>query len=310
MNLLTLDFGGTFVKYCLMNEQAEISGHGQLPAPVKSRDDFIDLICDLYRQYEDKVDGIAISMPGIIDSESGDIILVSVYPELSGTNLYELLKDHIPVPVSVENDGKAAILAEAWKGALAGCDTAACVILGSGIGGGIIMDGKLQKGKGFAAGEISDLMLYPGVYDLNNALCFDASTSGFLKAVAREKGMDPSLFEVSGNASLNEKRIDGREVMHWVEEGDAETLRVYEKLIQHLAWLLINLKLIISPEKIVIGGGISRNERFISDLKKEYEKAAAVFAADMPETFIDVCQFQADANLLGAVYHWLLMYQR
>lgn len=309
MNILTFDFGGTFVKYCLINDNAEISGHGQLPAPLHGRDEFLAVITGLYEQYRSSIDGIAVSMPGIINSDSGDILLVSLYPDMSGENLYSLLNERVDVPVSVENDGKAAILAEAWKGSLAGVRDAACVLLGSGIGGGIIMDGRLRKGAGFAAGEISNLMVVPGIYNKENALCFDSGVTGFLKAVARAKNMDPALFEISGNASVSEKRISGRDVFAWLENGDAETAAVYRTWIEKLVWLLINLKLTVSCEKIVIGGGISRNRRFIEDLKQEYAKAAEVFAEGMPETVIDVCRFQADANLLGAAYCWLQKYR-
>ena len=308
MNLLTFDFGGTFVKYCLMNDQAEISEHGQLPAPLKTKDDFLDLICRLYEQYLDKTDCIAISMPGVIDSEKGDIILVALYPEMSGQNICRLLKDRIPVPISVENDGKAAILAEAWKGALANVSDAACILLGSGIGGGIIMGGRLQKGYGFAAGEISDLLVGPGCYEKENTICYDSSMSGFLKAVARAKNMDPACFEISGNASREEKRISGMDVFQWIEAEDPPTLTEYRKWIQRLAWLLYNIKLTVSPEKIVIGGGVSRNERFIRDLKEEYQKAVSKLASYLPETAIDTCRFQADANLVGAAYNWILMH--
>ncbi len=308
MNLLTFDFGGTFVKYCLMNDQAEISEHGQLPAPLKTKEDFLNLITGLYEQYRDKTVGIAISMPGVIDSESGEIILVALYPEMSGRNIYTLLKDRIPVPISVENDGKAAILAETWKGALAGVSDAACILLGSGIGGGIVMGGRLQKGSGFAAGEISDLLVEPGRYEKENTICYDASMSGFLKAVARAKNMDPACFEISGNASSEEKRISGMDVFRWIEEEDSPTVAEYRRWIKRLVWLIYNLKLTVSPEKIVIGGGVSRNERFIRDLKEEYQEAVTKLAGYLPETVLDTCRFQADANLVGAAYNWILMH--
>lgn len=308
MNILTFDFGGTFVKYCLLNEDAEISSRGRMPAPLHTEEEFLDTIAGIYEKYRDSTDGIAVSMPGIIDSDSGEIVLVTLYPALSGKNLYRLLQERVNVPVSVENDGKAAILAEAWKGSLAGVSDAVCVLLGSGIGGGIFMDGKLRKGSGFAAGEISDLMIAPGIYNKENALCFDASVTGFLKAVARARNMDPALFEISGNASAEEKRISGRDVFEWLEDGDAETAAVYQSWIEKLTWLLINLKLTVSPQKIVIGGAISQNARFIGDLRQEYAEAAEVFAAGMPETQIDVCTFLADANLLGAAYCWLQMH--
>ena len=60
----------------------------------------------------------------------------------------------------------------------------------------------------------------------------------------------------------------------------------------------------------MIGGGVSRNRRFITDLQEEYQRIASVLGEDMPETVIDVCRYEADANLLGAVYNWLQMHQK
>ena len=245
-------------------------------------------------------------MPGVIDADTGDIIVVDAYKDMSGVNLFAFMKEVVDVPVSVENDAKAAILAEAWKGALENISTAACVILGSGIGGGIIMDHKLQKGSRFAAGEISNMMVTPGVYRHENIIAYDSGMSGFLKTVAKARNMDPEQFEIAGNASDKEKRISGKEVFEWIEAGQKETVKAYEEWLQRLGWLLFNLKMVLDPEVIVIGGGVSRNARFIRDLKQEYEKIASVLAANMPKTEITVCQFESDANLIGAVYNWKL----
>ena len=316
MRYLALDFGGTFVKHCLMDDNAEISERGQINAPLGSIDDFTGVITDLYEKYRDEVKGIAISMPGVIDSDSGYLQSGGAYTQIvAGKNLFDLLRDKVDVPVAVENDAKSAILAEAWKGSLQGVSDAAAIIIGSGLGGGVIMDGKLRKGAHFASGEISGLLVQPGNYGMENFAAANAATTALLMMVANAKGLAPAQFEISafmaqGEPDPNLPIYTGKDVFRWIDEGDPVTCAVYEKWLANLAQVIINLKMVIDPQKIVIGGGVSRNPRLLNDIKAEYSKLTPMMKAfGMPETELDVCTFSADANMVGAVYNWLLHHE-
>lgn len=313
MKFLALDFGGTFVKHCLMNDEAVIENRGEIPAPLKSSDDFIGVISELYEAHREEIDGIAISMPGVIDSDSGHLYSGGAYTQaMGGKNLFELLKEKIDVPAAVENDAKSAILAEAWKGSLQGVSDAAAIIIGSGLGGGVIMDGKLRKGAHFASGEISGLLVHPGSYGFDNLAAGGGSTSALLMMVAQEKGLSPAQFEVSSFVAMGEPDPNlpiytGRDVFSWIDEGDPETCRAYEKWLGNLTQVIINLKMVLDPQKIVLGGGVSRNPRLLKDVQAEYEKFRPLMNTfGMPETELGICEFNADANMVGAVYNWLL----
>ena len=316
MKFLAMDFGGTFVKHCLMDEDAVISDRGEVPAPLGSSDNFVKVITDLYEKYKGQVDGIAISMPGVLDSSTGYLYSAGAYSQImGGKNLFDLLKDKVDVQVSVENDGKAAVLAEKWKGSLEGVTDGAAIIIGSGLGGGIIMDGKLRKGAHFASGEISGLFVTAGRYDFGNLAATGASTSALLSMVAAAKGMTPRQFEVSEFMTMGAPDPDpslpiysGRDVFNWIDEGDPVTCEVYQKWLANLVWVIINMKMMLDPEKIVLGGGVSRNPRLLPDVVAEYEKFSPVMNAfGMPKTAIETCKYSADANLVGAVYNWLLL---
>lgn len=313
--LLALDFGGTFVKHALIDNEGNLSERGEIPAPLSSVSDFVQVIKDLYEKNRDKADGIAVSMPGVIDSDTGYLFSAGAYTQTMGKqNLFDLLKN-IDVPVAVENDGKAAVLAEAWKGSLQGVKDAAAVIIGSGLGGGIIMDGKLRKGAHFASGEISGLLVEPGKYEFTNFAATRAAMSALLSAVAVAKGMSPAQFEVSGfmtdeKPDPNLPIYSGKDVFGWIDEGDPVTVGVYQEWIKALVMVIYNLKMTLDPEKIVIGGGVSRNPRLIKDIQAEYDKSGPLMAAfGMPPVIIETCQFTADANLLGAVYNWILHHE-
>lgn len=94
------------------------------------------------------------SLPGRMDSNKGYLYSGGMLQYNRGKNIVEILEKRCPVPITIENDGKCAALAEAWIGNLKDCDDGIVVILGTGIGGGIIKDKKLHKGKHFMAGEI------------------------------------------------------------------------------------------------------------------------------------------------------------
>lgn len=315
MKFLAMDFGGTFVKHCIMDEEANMSERGEYPAPLESTQLWVQTTVDLYNKYKGQVDGLAISLPGVMDSETGFAHSGGAYMKTTqGHNIYELLKDKIDVPVSIENDAKSAILAEAWKGSLQGVKTGCACIVGSGLGGGIIMDGKLQKGEHFASGEISGLLTTPGDYTINGCAAFSAGTSALLMMVAAAKNMPVSDFEVSGfmaeGDDENKKKIGGKEVIQWVEDGDEVTKGVYEQWIKNLVSVLFNMKMMIDPQKIVVGGGISRNPRFIKDLKEEWHRSESMLDMfGIPHAEVDVCTFTSDANMVGAVYRWILMYK-
>ena len=316
MKFLAMDFGGTFVKHCLMDEDASITERGEIPAPLRSSDDFVKVITDLYEKYKGEIDGIAISMPGVIDSSTGHLSSAGAYTmAMGGKNLFELLKGKVDIPVSVENDGKAAVLAEKWKGSLEGVTDGAAIIIGSGLGGGIIMDGKLRKGAHFASGEISGLFVTPGNYGFDNLAATGASTTGLLAMVAAAKGMTPKQFEVSEFMTMGAPDPDpnlpiysGRDVFEWIDAGDPVTCAVYSKWLANLVWVVINMKMMLDPEKIVLGGGVSRNPRLLADVKAEYNKFAPILNGfSMAETAIETCKYTADANMVGAVYNWLLL---
>jgi len=309
MKLLTLDFGGTFVKRALIDENAQFTEKGKDPAPLESLDQFLQYIADKVAVYKNEIEGIAVSLPGCIDTERGFVYFAGRYTGIIlMCDLGKMIEEKTGLRVTIENDAKAAILAEMWKGALQNIKDAAALIIGSGIGCGIIMDGKLRKGHNSAAGEISPVTCEPGQTGLENSLAGRASMTGFLTRVAEAKHMRPEEFETAGNAEGN--KIGGEEVFGWLEAGDEETAKVYDAWLKDLTWLINMLKSTADPEKIVIGGGVSNNERFMKDLKAYYEtycNFVQIPGADVCR--LERCEYSADANLAGAAYVWLQKYK-
>ena len=296
---LVFDWGGTFLKYALMNEETDILEQGKIPSPTKkdTREIFFAAIDPIIRKYRDRVSGIAVSAPGIIDGYTGTVRTAGAFPYLSGCALKEELEAKYGLPAAVENDARCAALAEYWKGNLAGCTSGAVMIIGTAIGGGIILDGQLRRGPHFSAGEYSGVctnILNPSD-DTNYWGSLGAK--GLLRMYAEAMETDPA--ELTGEAFFERVNI-----------GEALALEVLDEYTGRLAWQLFSLNLLLDLDKICIGGGISRQPMLLKSLQRSVEKIKSIHpdlvqgtALPLPKT--DVCRFFNEANLIGALYHLL-----
>ena len=157
MNYAVIDVGGTFTKYAVMTAEGEFLRKGKIPTETEDLDRFLGSIAGIYEDAaakEGEIAGVALSMPGFLDVETGYAYNGGGVYCVKEMNLIEALQERIPVPVTMENDARCAALAELWHGNLAGCQNAAALILGTGVGGGIIVNGEILRGKHFVAGEL------------------------------------------------------------------------------------------------------------------------------------------------------------
>ncbi len=325
MKCLALDFGGSSIKYAVVNANAEMEQTGSAPAPLGSVEEFVDAVEDLYNQYRDEISGIALSLPGVIDAETGEHHGSGVYQDLlTGKNIKKLISARCPVKVAVENDGKCGALAEAWKGALAGMKDGAVLVLGSGIGGGVIVDGKIHRGFGFTAGEFS-FMLTGREKNMMDVACLSVGMLGVTYQICKRKNLDFSVQDAgeiiaSFDATLGDRypkfdepakpiKADGKQFFQWLEEGDQDVKEIYQEFLHSLAILVVNIQICLAPQRIVIGGGLSKVERLLPDLKEELEKLCT--ACSIPQAmWAEVCcsRYLNECNLLGAVYNYIQQY--
>jgi predicted NBD/HSP70 family sugar kinase len=164
------------------------------------------------------------------------------------------------IHVSVENDGKSAALAEVWKGNLADVDDGAVLILGTGLGGGIIHDRKVYKGKNFFAGELSFLMTDILQDGWENVAAHHASTTGLISKTAKYTG-------------LKEEEIDGFKVFELINAGDENAIRALNEMSQALAGIIFNLVCTMNPQKVLIGGGISKQPLVLETVSKKSQRS-------------------------------------
>lgn len=297
MKILTIDIGGTFIKYALMNEQMEINSKGKVPTPTTTREDLIETIGQIYDDYSD-VNGIAISMPGIIDSDNGYCAMGGALKYNDDFYLRHALYKRCPVHIHIENDAKCAAMAEAAAGCLKDVKDGFVLIFGTMIGGAIIKDHMLHKGKHFSAGEVSYITTIrdsnPTIETVWGNRC---GTPYLCKLYAEKKGID-----------INE--VDGIRVFSDVNSGDDDAIACLLKFTKEIAVQLFNIQTILDPEKIAIGGGISVQPVFLEFIKNNLKEMYASCPYDVPQAQVVTCKFFNDANLFGALQCFLLSYKQ
>lgn len=186
-----------------------------------------------------QVDSVGVGVPGLFDHETGDIVFFTNLPgEWEGFPLRRHIADGFGVPATLINDARAFALAEAHVGAGRGYANLLCITLGTGVGGGLILDGKLHFGAYGVAGEVGHQTVDP-----NGPTC-GCGNPGCLEALARP----PAIAETAGRNSLEE-------VLDGVAEGDARCTEALTSAIDHLATGVANVLTVFGPERVIIGGG-------------------------------------------------------
>lgn len=290
-----IDIGGTGIKYALMTQSGQILEQGEVPTPHTNLDDYIQTLVGIYRLYENEnPKAIVSAAPGRIDAQTGYFYTGGALQYILNINLKELIEKEIPIPITFENDAKAAAQAELWKGSMQGVKNGIVMTLGTGIGGAIIIDGKLYRGSTHAAGEFSIIPVEWNKAGEMNIWANAANTHALTDRLAVKKGVDPADFS-------------GRDFFTHHANGDVEAQECLDAFCEQALRGLYGLQAILDVDKVAIGGGISRQPALIETFNRKNEELfnnlPPYFAASRPE--ICACQFTNDANLIGALYHHL-----
>lgn len=306
---LCFDFGGTFIKHALITEAGQIMSQDKYPTVCEDYEAFMNGLRKVYEDHPD-VAGIAVSMPGLIDVEAGYAHTGGAITCLAQRNVAdEISRLCGGLPVSIENDAKAAAGAELMSGALKDVSNGAVIVIGTALGGTVIVDRKILRGTNLFAGELSYVYY-------NNVHMGDT-----------EFGELPRKHENEGRGLFTDrctpKRICqiygalvGREVdvtkcpliFKAAKQGDLSAQRAIRTVCRDLAMMIFNLQCIVDPEVIAIGGGISNDELFIEMLKEEVTVYADHIVPGAPLPKVTGCRYRSDSNLLGALYTHRILY--
>lgn len=288
-----IDVGGTSIKYALINELGKVSNQGKIdiPSNIEIFYQEIEKIYQMINAIEETM-GIALSMPGAVDSKSGCIGGASAVPYIHGPNIKEELEKRIKKPVQLENDANCAALAEVWLGSAKDVQDCMFIVSGTGIGGAVVKDKKIHKGKHLHGGEFGYMITTSNIDDeMFSTWSWDGSTMSVVRGVAKELQVPVE--------SLNGKDIFDQ----------ASSNPVYQKYVNRFYYVLamgvFNLQYVFDPEKIVIGGGVSSRNDLLEQVNQRLDVIFTKFDHAKIKPVVVKCQFENDANLIGAVYHFI-----
>ncbi len=242
--------------------------------------------------------GIGVSATGGINSKSGTVEGSAGHIEnWLGTNIKDRLEKEFGVRTEVLNDANAAALGEMWKGAAKGLSDVVVVTIGTGVGGGIIVNSKVLIGQKGFAGEVGHTPLY-----LDGELCSCKNRGcleyyGSTRALVREVSAAIDRGEISG---IDKNGVDGRLIFEEVKKGNAEVSKYVDRWQDDIAAGIVGFVHIFNPEMVIIGGGVSKQKELFIDKVREkvLTRVMANFARDLR---IEAAALGNDAGIIGAV---------
>ena len=309
MYYIGVDLGGTGIKAGVVNEKGEILSKGSTPTmaerPYQAVIADIATLCKTVAADAnitvEEIEAIGVGVPGICDPKTG------IIPKCTNLGWFDVpfvseLQSYIAKPVIVDNDATVAGFAEYIAGVSAGTHSSVFVTLGTGVGGGIIINGRPYSGAHGVGSEIGHMNIAMGGEECTcgNKGCFEryASATSIIRDAKRAVAENPqsAIMEKCGG---DVEKINAKIVIDAAKEGDAVASQVFDGYVNGLAHGLVNLINVIDPEVIVLGGGVSMAGEFLLNAVREAMKPL-IFFKSMPYADVKLATLGADAGIIGA----------
>ena len=285
---ICIDIGGTAIKHSVTREDGEIIKMAQMDTEAsKGGLSILEKVKDRVRNYiiEHKVDGICVSTAGMVDPKEGKIIYASsLIPNYIGVEIKKELEKEFKIRCEVENDVNCAGLGEFWLGAAKNSHSCVCLTIGTGIGGCVIINGKVLPGFSNSAGEVGYMKI--NGEDLQDV----AATSKLVEKVAARKNIDKS-------------DINGKIIFDLAKKGDIDCIEEIDKLVDNLTLGISYIVYVINPEVVVLGGGIMAQKEYLEEKIKTSLKEKLIESV-YNNVRIEFAENQNNAGMLGALYNF------
>lgn len=286
--ILCIDIGGTMIKTGLLQKNTErpvILEFKQFPTKASQRkgQGILEKILEMVNYYQQKFQlcGVAISTAGIVDPVSFEILYANQnIPEYQGINFSKVIQEKFHLPCIVENDVNAATIAEWCHGSGKKSEAMFCLTLGTGIGGGIILNHKLYRGSQNRAAEIGYMTVDGKSFETL------ASTTALIRNVTVKTG-----YSLSGEQIVESARL-----------GDQICIDEINRFIRNLCSGIATIIYLLNPEYVVIGGGISQQREYLQPLLDYYLKE--VLHSAFNGTKVVFADLGNHAGMIGASVLW------
>jgi glucokinase len=294
-----IDVGGTKIAVGLVTQEGKIAAHSILISDSKSGfkasvSQIANALQEMMKKNQSEIDGIGIGCTGPIHHQTGTLGKNSFLPNWNGKNLSQAFAEIFQVEVTVENDADAATLGEYYWGVGKGKQVLLCVMVGTGIGGGLALDGRLYRGVDGAHPEIGHHVIDP-----TGPLCY-CGAHGCLESFASGRALE-NLF--MNYAERGKAPLKAHEIHQMAKNGDALAMKAVDRQVRYLGIGLANYVTLFTPECIILGGGIMLEENiFIEPIKETIRSSCGLVPFE--KTQILPTAFGSDAGLIGAAAVW------
>lgn len=308
-NRIGIDVGGTNVKIALVDEKGSIIYSNSVPTRAEMGYEYTvnnikQAIYDLLKETKleaKNIEGIGFGFPGQVDYKSGVVRLAPNIPGWVDVPIAKLIEDEFHIPTRVDNDVRCAALGELNFGAGKGCQNLICITVGTGIGSGLIINGKLVRGASNAAGEIGHikLQMHDGpICGCGDTGCLEAFASGpAIVAMAEDyiKGGKSTKFREMANSNDITPFI----VAEAAKAGDPVAKRIFTIMGEYIGIGMASVVNLLNPERIIVGGGVAdAGDILMTPLKETLKKRAMKIAGEAVE--VVPAQLGNTAGVIGA----------
>ncbi len=304
--VIGVDLGGTKLLAGLVDRELGVLRRERRPAPTRDPETLLAAVVDAVEAVRAGAGGdvraVGFGIPCLIDVETG-VAVSSTHLPLAGIPFARVMAERLGLPACVDNDANLALLAEHARGAAEGATNAVMLTLGTGIGGGVVIDGRLYRGSRGAAGELGHMVVWADGPDCGPGCpsrgCLEAVASGTALARAARRAADADPDGGLGRALAAGREVDGPLVTELALAGDPGARTVLADIGRWLGIGLVNLANIFNPDVIVIGGGVIAAGELLLEPARE---VLAERALGLPGGHVRVtaAHFGVESGMLGA----------
>lgn len=309
MYYIGVDLGGTNIAAGVVDEKGTIITKDETPTLInrpygevlKSMADLILKVIKDASLTVDDIKSIGIGSPGVSDKNEGTVVFANNL-NWHHVPVRKEIQKYIDLPVYIDNDATVAGLAEAVAGACKGYDSSVTITLGTGVGGGIVINGKPFSGSHGVGSEIGHMIVHVDGIECTcgNKGClerYSSATALILEGKKAAKANPESLIYKKVDGDI--EKITAKVVIDSAKEGDETAVKIFDNFIYYLAMGIVSVINAIDPAIIAIGGGVSKAGGFLLDaLKKKVEDH--IFYKDLPYAEICLAELGNDAGIIGA----------
>jgi len=307
-----IDIGGTTVKVAFFEVQGECLAKWSIP--TNKTNSGKDIVTDINETVNSKIAelglnkddfvGVGIGVPGFIDYEAGTIAHAPNIPWDANYPLKKELESVLDLPVELENDANLAAMGEMWLGSGKGKQNVVMVTLGTGVGGGIIVNGNVVRGSNGMGGEIGH------IFSKDNGITCGCGKEGCLETIASATGivrLGEEVIEEYVDSTIlydikqQKGKIEAKDVFEAASNGDSYALSAVEESMKYLGIALSHIIHTNNPEVIVIGGGVSKAGTFLLEQVQKQVKKYTLPRAYEAITFV-VATLGNEAGVMGGAH--------